>query len=73
MRLAEEGIVALDAPISAWFPKLPHAECITVRQLVNHRSGMPEFELQPGDEIRVGSTLLHVDLCTSDDTVKEMG
>jgi D-alanyl-D-alanine carboxypeptidase len=45
MRLAEEGIVSLDVPIEAWFPKLAYADRITVRQLINHRSGAPEFEL----------------------------
>jgi D-alanyl-D-alanine carboxypeptidase len=53
MRLAEDGIVSLDAPIAAWFPHLPHADRITVRQLVNHRSGAPEFELHiPMDSSR---------------------
>jgi D-alanyl-D-alanine carboxypeptidase len=45
MRLAEDGTMSLDAPIAAWFPRLPYADRITVRQLVNHRSGAPEFEL----------------------------
>jgi D-alanyl-D-alanine carboxypeptidase len=53
MRLAEDGIVSLDAPIAAWFPKLAYADRITVRQLVNHRSGAPEFELHmPMDSAR---------------------
>jgi len=45
MRLAEDGIVALDAPIATWFPQLLYADRITARQLVNHCSGTPEFEL----------------------------
>ncbi len=53
MRLAEDGAVSLDAPIAAWFPQLPYADRITVRQLVNHRSGAPEFELHmPMDPAR---------------------
>jgi D-alanyl-D-alanine carboxypeptidase len=53
MRLAELGAVSLDAPIAAWFPALPHAEHIKVRQLIDHRSGVPEFELHmPMDPAR---------------------
>ncbi|MBP1873011.1 D-alanyl-D-alanine carboxypeptidase [Ensifer adhaerens] len=44
MRLAESGAVDLSAPISHWFPDLPGASAISVRQLVNHRGGLPEFE-----------------------------
>jgi D-alanyl-D-alanine carboxypeptidase len=44
MRLAEEGRVDLDAPAARFFPWLPGGEAISVRQLVNHRSGLPEFE-----------------------------
>jgi D-alanyl-D-alanine carboxypeptidase len=44
VRLAEDGKVDLGQPIAAWFPDLPGAEKISVRQLVNHRNGLPEFE-----------------------------
>lgn len=44
MKLAESGVVELGAPISHWFPDLPGAAAISVRQLVNHRGGLPEFE-----------------------------
>jgi D-alanyl-D-alanine carboxypeptidase len=46
MRLAEDGVVDVKAPIARWFPSLPYADRITVRQLIDHRSGMPEFELR---------------------------
>jgi D-alanyl-D-alanine carboxypeptidase len=53
MRLPELGAVSLDAPIAAWFPALPYAERIMVRQLIDHRSGIPEFELHmPMDPAR---------------------
>ncbi len=53
MRLAEDGLVALEAPVAEWFPRLPYADRITVRQLVNHRGGIPEFELDmPMDSAR---------------------
>lgn len=44
MKLAEEGKVDLGGPISAWFPDLPRAGEVSVRQLINHRGGLPEFE-----------------------------
>ncbi|WP_234716990.1 serine hydrolase domain-containing protein [Ensifer adhaerens] len=44
MKLAESGAVDLGTPISHWFPDLPGAAAISVRQLVNHRGGLPEFE-----------------------------
>ncbi|OOG69106.1 serine hydrolase [Sinorhizobium sp. A49] len=44
LKLAESGAVDLGAPISRWFPDLPGATAISVRQLINHRGGLPEFE-----------------------------
>lgn len=44
MKVAEEGKADLDGPVASWFPDLPGGEAITVRQLVNHRGGLPEFE-----------------------------
>jgi D-alanyl-D-alanine carboxypeptidase len=44
MRLARAGTVPLDDPAARWFPDLPKGDRIRVRDLVNHRSGLPEFE-----------------------------
>ncbi|MGI6852210.1 serine hydrolase domain-containing protein [Mesorhizobium sp. 1B3] len=44
MRLAEEGKADLDDPVAKWFPDVPGGQGIAVRQLVNHRGGLPEFE-----------------------------
>jgi D-alanyl-D-alanine carboxypeptidase len=52
-QLAHEGRLQLDAPISrwlgteAWFDSLPNARQITVRQLMNHSSGLVRYELSP--------------------------
>ncbi|MBT3172630.1 MAG: beta-lactamase family protein, partial [Rhodospirillaceae bacterium] len=43
-QLVEEGKVDLDEPITRWFPDLPRASELPVRILLNHRSGLPEFE-----------------------------
>ncbi|MGQ0643132.1 MAG: serine hydrolase domain-containing protein [Gemmatimonadaceae bacterium] len=52
-QLAREGRLPLDAPISrwlgneAWFDSLPNARQITIRQLMNHTSGLVRYELNP--------------------------
>jgi len=53
LQLVTEGKLDLDAPISkylgerAWFPRLPNANAITVRMLMNHTSGIPEHVTSP--------------------------
>ena len=46
-KLVAKEHLSLDATISDFYPelvgKLPHAEEITIRQMVQHRSGMPDF------------------------------
>src|SRR5215468_10126875 len=44
MSLVQDGAVALTTPVARWFPDLPFAERIRVRQLVDHTAGIPEFE-----------------------------
>jgi len=48
MLLAEDGVVDLDAPISRYLPRerferIPNGTLATVRQLLGHRSGIPDF------------------------------
>jgi D-alanyl-D-alanine carboxypeptidase len=43
LKLVEEGALRLDDPLAKWFPDVPNAEAITIRQLLNHTSGIPEF------------------------------
>jgi D-alanyl-D-alanine carboxypeptidase len=42
--LVEDGKVDFDEPITRWFPDLPRANERPVRILLNHRSGLPDFE-----------------------------
>jgi len=42
-QLVAAEAVALDAPISTWFPKAPNAEAATVAHLLSHRSGHGNF------------------------------
>ena len=52
--LASEGVIDLDAPISTWlsgqpfWPDLPNAEAITLRMLLNHTAGVPDYLEDPG-------------------------
>lgn len=44
LQLAQEGKLDLDTPLSTWFPDLvPNAEAITVRQLLQHRTGLYDY------------------------------
>lgn len=50
MQLVHEGRFRLDDPISKylgaepWFSRLPNAQAITIRQLMNHTSGLVRYE-----------------------------
>lgn len=52
LQLVREGRLELDAPISRylgsepWFARLPNAQAITVRQLMNHTSGLVRYEFK---------------------------
>ncbi len=54
LQLVAEGRVDLDKKVSnwfgddEWFPRLPNATDITLRQLMNHTSGIPEYIFTPG-------------------------
>ncbi len=47
LQLVDEGALALDTPISRWFPSLAQAERITVEQLLSHRSGIGDIKDLP--------------------------
>lgn len=42
LRLAEERIVDLDAPIAPYLPDFPGADAMTLRQLLGHRAGVDD-------------------------------
>jgi D-alanyl-D-alanine carboxypeptidase len=50
LQLVHEGTLDLDAEVSrylgdeSWFPQLPNNEAVTVRQLMNHTSGIVRYE-----------------------------
>ena len=43
LRLVEGGQIELDGPLSRWIAKVPVASRITVRQCLQHTSGLPDY------------------------------
>lgn len=43
LRLAERGTISLDDPVSRWVPTFPNAANITLRELLNHTSGIRDL------------------------------
>lgn len=64
LQLVAEGRISLDDPISRFFPDWPGPGAgATIRQLLNHSSGLPEFTEIPGYmEGLVGKTVATSDL-----------
>jgi D-alanyl-D-alanine carboxypeptidase len=43
LQLKEAGKLSLDATLATYLPDVPHAKDVTIRQLLTHTSGMPEY------------------------------
>jgi D-alanyl-D-alanine carboxypeptidase len=43
LMLENDGKLDLDDPVAKWLPELPHADRYTVRQLLNHTSGLQDY------------------------------
>ena len=43
LQLKEAGKLDLDAKLAAYLPDAPHAKDVTLRQLLSHTSGMPDY------------------------------
>jgi len=43
LRLVEQGQLELDGPLSRWMPEFPHASRLTIRHLLQHTSGLPDY------------------------------
>lgn len=48
LQLKEAGKIDLDAPLATYLPAAPHAKDVTIRQLLTHTSGMPEYTMAMG-------------------------
>ena len=47
LRCVESGRLTLDAPLSEWLPDAPNAPRITIRQCLQHTSGLPDYGALP--------------------------
>lgn len=47
LKLAEQKKIGLDAELAAYLPKAPFATTVTIRQLLRHSSGMPDYGALP--------------------------
>ena len=43
LKFCEEGRLSLDDRLARWFPRIDRAEQITIRQLLNHTAGIPDY------------------------------
>jgi D-alanyl-D-alanine carboxypeptidase len=43
LQLCEAGAITLDDRLARWFPRIDRADCITIRQLLNHTAGVPDY------------------------------
>jgi len=43
LQLAELGQLSVNDPLSRWFPRISHSTKISLRQLLNHTAGIPDY------------------------------
>ena len=56
-RFVQADKLQLDAPIESYLPDFPSGKKITLRQIVNHRSGIPHTNSQPWGDGKTSLTL----------------
>jgi len=47
LRYVDRGLIRLDDRLARWLPEWPNAENVTIRMLLNHTSGIPDFFRNP--------------------------
>jgi D-alanyl-D-alanine carboxypeptidase len=47
LRYVDQGLLKLDDPLARWLPAWPNARKITIRMLLNHTSGIPDYFRNP--------------------------
>jgi D-alanyl-D-alanine carboxypeptidase len=60
LRLAEEGRLTIDDPLSRWLPDYPNAARITLRMLLQHTSGLADFFQNPKFDAALNRAKLRV-------------
>ena len=53
LKLSEEGKLALSDPLTKYYPDYPHAEGVTIEQLLTHTSGLRSYTDKPEFKGRV--------------------
>ena len=43
LRLAEKGLLTLEDTVNKWLPKISFTDSVTLRRLLNHTSGVPDY------------------------------
>jgi D-alanyl-D-alanine carboxypeptidase len=51
LRYVDEGRLRLDDRLARWVPAWPNARKITIRMLLNHTSGIPDYFLNPAFDV----------------------
>ena len=61
LTLAEEGVLGLDDPISRWLDEIPNIDSeITIRQLLNHTSGVANYTANPALNPAINADSTHI-------------
>jgi len=61
LQLQEAGKLNIDEKVSAYLPDVPHASEVTLRQLLTHTSGIPDyFGLQSDEEFEKPTTFVEI-------------
>ncbi len=74
LQLAEEGLLDLDDPVGRWLPPYPNVDAgISIRQLLDHTSGVFDFVEHPRSPFRVPFESIAFDEATSPEaTLREL-
>ncbi|HYN48652.1 MAG TPA: serine hydrolase domain-containing protein [Candidatus Nanopelagicales bacterium] len=51
LRYVDQGLIGLDDPLARWLPDWPNAKKITIRMLLNHTSGIPDYFRNPAFDL----------------------
>ena len=43
LMLSEENLLRIEDPVARWVPRIAHADRITLRRLLNHTAGIPDY------------------------------
>lgn len=50
LQLMEEGMLSLDTTLDQFYPQIPNANSITIKHMLNHRSGIHDFTQNDPDD-----------------------